>query len=75
MQYLTGCIGNVQQLNELQYSYDCWYDIYLFHNIPTIKNEIMIQCWDDFSLDQIKGVYLISEHPIKFKPFKRDLGI
>lgn len=50
--------------NELYYETDCWYNSFLFHEIPAASNEIMFILEGDLSMDQISGIYLISQNPI-----------
>lgn len=59
--------GNWLIRNEMDYKMNCWYDSFMFHNVPKADNEIMIQFSDDAKLSEVKGVYLISENPIKLK--------
>lgn len=53
--------------NELSYATDCWYDSFLFHEIPDTNKEIMFILGGDSSIDQILGVYLIAHKPIVIK--------
>lgn len=53
--------------NELYYETDCWYDSFLFHEIPATNNEFMFILGGDLSIDQISGIYLISRDPIVIK--------
>lgn len=53
--------------NELSYATDCWYDSFLFHEIPDTNKEIMFILGGDSSKDQISGIYLISQDPIIIK--------
>lgn len=53
--------------NELNYSVDCWYDTFLFHDVPSAKKEVMFTLSRDTTMDEIEGIYLISKNPIKIK--------
>lgn len=50
--------------NEFSYVENCWYDTFLFHDIPKADNEIMIVLGREANISEIQGVYLISENPI-----------
>lgn len=53
--------------NELYYETNCWYNSFLFHEIPDVSKEVMFILGGDLSIDQISGVYLISQDPIIVK--------
>lgn len=59
--------GNWLIRNEMNYTINCWYDSFMFHDVPKADNEIMIQFSGDAVLSEVKGFYLISENPIKLK--------
>ena len=51
--------------NELKYSMNCWYESFLYHDVPEAEKELMFDLSGDSTIDQIEGFYLISENPIK----------
>lgn len=59
--------GNWITRNEMNYSVDCWYDSFLFHDISNVQEELMFVLSGDLTMDEIEGVYLISEDPIVLK--------
>lgn len=59
--------GKWSTRNELYSTTDCWYDSFLLHDIPATNKEIMFVLGGDSSIDQISGVYLISQNPISIK--------
>lgn len=59
--------GNWLIRNEMDYKMNCWYDSFVFHDVPKADKEIMIQFSGDAKLSEVKGVYLISDNPIKLK--------
>lgn len=52
--------------NELSYSADCWYDSFIFHDMPHIKNEVVFKLSGDSTLDQFLGICFISQDAITF---------
>ena len=53
--------------NELNYSVNCWYESFLYHDVPEAEKELMFVLSWDSTMDEIEGVYLISENPITIK--------
>ena len=53
--------------NELNYSVNCWYESFLYHDVPEAEKELMFILSQDSTMDEIEGVYLISENPITIK--------
>lgn len=59
--------GNWITRNEMNYSEDCWYDTFLFHDIPNVQKKLIFSLSGDVTMDEIEGVYLISEDSIVLK--------